>query len=215
MSVFSDTSHTTLKLCRILRKITEFLREKGNVNIDFKHLVFKKIYDNIYFTLQKNKSLEHTQVETLYLLVALRELGKEYWLDADVLRQYLCIGKHKDTEELFFKGSLNYFAITVLLFYIQDKKRYTLLRKFLQNHIRMRFNEDNPGKKAELVYLLFDVLSCPYLDTVYKEEILALHGVTDQRIQNDIINNRKHWFTKWTDFDFGKELDAKISQEVY
>lgn len=214
----SPRVNTTIKLCRILRRLTEFLSEKDNVNIDFKHLAFKKIYDNIYFTLQKNKSLEQTQVETLYLLIALGELGKEYWLDADVLRQYVCIDKDKDSGALFYKGSLNYFAIIVLLFYMKDKKRYTLLRSFLQNHIRMRFNEvskENIGKASELVYLLFDILTCPYFDLNYKREILTLHGVTDPALQEEIIKIRKHWFTKWTDFDFGKELDAKHSQEVY
>jgi hypothetical protein len=214
----SPRVNTTIKLCRILRSLSEFLSDKNNVNIDFKHLALKKIYDNIYFTLQKNKSLEHTQVETLYLLIALGELGKEYWLDADVLRQYVCIDKNKESGALFYKGSLNYFAIIVLLFYMKDKKRYTLLRSFLQDHIRVRFNEvseKNIGKTTELVYLLFDILTCPYLDLNYKREILTLHGVTDLTLQDEIINTRKYWFTKWTDFDFGKELDVKHSQEVY
>jgi hypothetical protein len=82
----------------------------------------------------------------------------------------------------------------------------------------LRFNEvstENIGKCSELVFLLFDILTCPYLDITYKQEILTLHGVTDPSIQIEIIEMRKHWFTKWTDFDFGKELDAKHSQEVY
>lgn len=214
----SPRVNTTIKLCRILRRLTEFLSKRDNINIDFKHLAFKKTYDNIYFTLQKNKSLEHTQVETLYLLIALGELGKEYWLDADVLRQYVCIDKDKESGALLYKGSLNYFAIIVLLFYMRGKKRYSLLRTFLQDHILMRFNEGsnvNIGKSAELVYLLFDILTCPYLHVTYKQEILSLNGVTDPALQVEIINTRKHWFTKWSNFDFGKELDAKHSQEVY
>lgn len=214
----SPRVNTTIKLCRILRKLTEFLSEKENINIDFKHLAYKKIYDNIYFTLQKNKSLEHTQVETLYLLIALGELGKEYWLDSDVLRQYVCIDKDKVSGALSYKGSLNYFAIIVLLFYMRNKKRYTLLRTFLQEHIRFRYNEvknENVGKTTELVFLLFDILSCPYLDISFKQEILTLNGVINPTIQTELIIMRKYWFTKWTEFDFGKELDAKHSQEVY
>ncbi len=214
----SPRVNTTIKLCRILRKLTESLSQKGGINVDFKHSTFKKIYDNIYFILQKNKSLEHTQVETLYLLIALGELGKEYWLDADVLRQYLCIDKDKLTGELSYKGSLNYFAIIVLLFYMQRKKRYSLLRTFLQEHIRLRFNEvknNNLGKTTELVFLLFDILTCPYLDLTFKQDMLTLNGLTNPSIQIGLIEMRKYWFTKWTDFDFGKELDAKHSQEVY
>jgi hypothetical protein len=213
----SPRVNTTIRLCRILRRITEFLSKKGNVNFDFKHLALKKIYDNIYFTLQKNKSLEHTQVETLYLLIALGELGKEYWLDADVLRQYVCIEKD-ETGKLYYKGSLNYFAIIVLLFYMRDKIRYVELRDFIKEHIKQRFSEVSPknmGKSAELVFLLFDIITCPYLDVVFKEEMLTLNGVTDPALKNDIIKYRECWFTKWTNFDFGKELDAKHSEEVY
>jgi hypothetical protein len=32
---------------------------------------------------------------------------------------------------------------------------------------------------------------------------------------SDIIGREENWFTRWTDFDFGDELDAKRSLEVY
>ena len=71
-------------------------------------------------------------------------------------------------------------------------------------------------KKAELILLLFDLLAYTYIDiTTIKRKLLSLYLVTDATIQNDIIKARSNWFTTWTDFDFGKELDAKQSQEVY
>ncbi len=213
----SPRVNTTIKLCRILRRLTEFLNSNNLINIDFKHLVFKKIYDNLYFIIQKNKSVEHAQVETLYLLIAMGELGKEYWLDSEALRQYMCIEKN-DAGDLYFNGSLNYFSIVVLLFYMKNKVRYFTLRNFLLVHIKKRFNEageKNRGKSAELIFLLFDLLTCPYLDLDFKKEILSLHAVIDVNLQLKIINYRKCWFTKWADFDFGRELDAKHSQEVY
>lgn len=208
--------NTTIRLCRILRGITEFLNERSNINVDFKHLTFKKIYDNVYFTLDKNKSIEHTQVETLYLLIALGQLGKEYWLDADTLRKYLCIEKNE--VNLSYEGNMNYFVIVVSLFYMRNKKRYNLLREFIKSHIKDRFISVSPSnmkRSAELVFLLFDCLSCPYLDLPFKKQLLVLHGIETHALQEAIIKKRKHWFTKWQDFDFGKELDAKHSQEVY
>ncbi|HXP49364.1 MAG TPA: antiviral reverse transcriptase Drt3b, partial [Bacteroidia bacterium] len=80
----SPRVNTTIKLCRVLRLATTTLNLKNNFSLDFKHLVFKKIYDNILFILHKNKSIKHTQVETLYLLIALGELGNKYWLTEDV-----------------------------------------------------------------------------------------------------------------------------------
>jgi hypothetical protein len=71
----SPRVNITIKLCRILRRVTEFLRIRGNANVDHKHLAFKSIYDNISFILRKNKASESTQVETLQLLIALAEIG--------------------------------------------------------------------------------------------------------------------------------------------
>ena len=34
-------------------------------------------------------------------------------------------------------------------------------------------------------------------------------------IQEEIINKRKYWFTKWDDFKLKEELEAKRSMEVY
>ena len=113
---------------------------------------------------------------------------------------------------------MNYFSIMVLLFYMKDKTRYNHLRDFLKEHVQIRFISELPknlGKNTELVLLLFDILTCPYIGLDFKREILRINGVVDKPMQDNIIKYRKHWFTKWNDFNFGKELDAKHSQEVY
>ena len=56
---------------------------------------------------------------------------------------------------------------------------------------------------------------------LYKsDKILFLKemDIKDLKIQESIINfaeQNKYIFTKWTKFDLNKELQAKISQEVY
>lgn len=213
----SPRVNTTIKLCRVLRLATTTLNLKDKFSIDFKHLVFKKIYDNIIFTLHKNKSVKHTQVETLYLLIALGELGNKYWLTEDVLTSYL--GIKKEATVFSCESELNYFTIVVSLFYMKDKVRYKNLRSFVLEKAVEKFESvdyDFRIKKAELILLLFDLLAYSYIDiTTIKRKLLSLYLVTDATIQNDIIKARSNWFTTWTDFDFGKELDAKQSQEVY
>jgi hypothetical protein len=213
----SPRVNITIKLCRILRRVTEFLKVRGNANVDHKHLAFKSIYDNVSFILRKNKASEPTQVETLQLLIALAEIGKEYWLDDRVLRLYFGIGQD-DRGKLRVLRRLNYFSIVVLLFYMKNKTRYKELRLCLQDHILEKFlevREDNRGKNAELVLLLFDVLACPNLPEDFKCEVLSMNGVTEKMVQRDIIGREENWFTRWTDFDFGGALDAKRSREVY
>lgn len=213
----SPRVNTTIKLCRILRIVTATLNIKDQFNIDFKHLVFKKIYDNIVFTLHKNKTVKHTQVETLYLLIALGELGNKYWLTENVLASYLRV-ENKDTG-FYLETELNYFSIVVSLFYMKDKARYTKLRDFIFTKLIDRFESVDYSyriKKAELILLLFDILAYPFVDKdTEKRKLLNLYNISDTALQTNIINTRKNWFTNWSEFDFGKALDAKQSQEVY
>jgi len=207
----SPRVNTTIKLCLILSKLTKFTKIKGNFNSDNRHLIFKKIYDEISLVLWKNKNSEFTQVETLYLLIAMKELGKGYRLDEVVLGKYCDV----DLGQKKFGYELNYFSISVLLFYIENRTRYATIKEMLKEHIKAKFEKNNKLRMAELTFLLFDVLSCPYIDKDFKRDILTKYNVSDATIQNAILSRNELWFTKWTDFDFSKELEAKKSQEVY
>ena len=207
----SPRVNTTIKLCLILSKLTKFTKIKGNFNSDNRHLIFKKIYDEISLVLWKNKNSEFTQVETLYLLIAMKELGKGYRLDEVVLGKYFDV----DLGQKKFGYELNYLSISVLLFYIENRTRYVTLKEMLKEHIKAKFEKNNKLRMAELTFLLFDVLSCPYIDKNFKQDILTKYNVSDTTIQNAILSRNELWFTKWTDFDFSKELEAKKSQEVY
>ena len=74
---------------------------------------------------------------------------------------------------------------------------------------------------GELVFLLFDLVACPYVDNSDKHEALKLFGVSPPSMASEIVQYTKSflkqqmWFTNWLNFDFGKELDAKRSHEVY
>jgi len=106
---------------------------------------------------------------------------------------------------------------------MRDKIRYNDLRSYIENDIKKFFAENKTllGKKAELVMLLFDSLSCPYISEDTKQNLLSQHGINDPIAQNEIIDfqnksGQPHlWFATWEKFNFGKELDTKHSQEVY
>lgn len=71
-------------------------------------------------------------------------------------------------------------------------------------------------KKAELSLLLFDIIAFPFVDIdTIKRKLLTLYKIEDVGLQTNILNARNNWFTNWSEFDFGKALDAKQSQEVY
>lgn len=210
----SPRVNTTIKLCLILSKLIKFAKLKGNFNHDNKHLIFKKIYDDISLVLWKNKNSEYTQVETLYLLIALKELGREYRLDETVLCEYFQVNLDNGTIEY----NLNYFSISVLVFYIENKVRYNKFKDVLKEHIKNKFEmvpEENRLKTTELTILLFDLLSSPFLDGDFKSELLNFYKITDKIEQNQVVEKEGYWFAQWDKFDFVKELEAKRSQEVY
>lgn len=217
----SPRVNTTIKLCRILRIFSTYLQANDS-NKDFKHLVFKYIYDDVCFILKKNRNDEHTQVETLYLLIALSEMGRDYWLEESALAEYFNI--KVDGGNFISCPNLNYFSITVIIFYMSEKKRYGKLRTFIESEIIKKFEDKKRtlAKEAELTMLFFDTVSCPYISNNTKVSLLEIYRVPSQ-LHHGIIN-RKHkhnsfrnqlWFTTWEDFNFGKALDAKQSQEVY
>lgn len=212
----SPRVNSTIKLSLLLSRIVKFLKQDKTIFIDNKHTLYKKIFDEVFFTLQKNNTSEHFQVETLYLLVIISELGKDYRLEEEILRTYFNIKKDEVTGDFKVNNELNYFSITVALFYMKSASRYNNLRELITKHILWKIKNSkrqNLEKNTELLLLLFDVISCPYLTIDYKKEVLSLFGIDS--LQEEIINKRKYWFTKWDDFKLKEELEAKRSMEVY
>ena len=207
--------NTTIKLSRVLKTIIDFSKT-DNVSRDDMHQVFKRISDDVAFIISKYGSGSYTQVETLYLLAVMSEMGKNYWIEESVLVKYFG-GRYKTSGAVCFEGDLNYFSITVLIFYIKNKKRYERLKKGLEGLIISKFKEnaDSLYKNTECVLLALDCICCPYLDVAFKKKLLRKYEIGGLATQEAVINYKKNWFTKWSDFEFGKELDAKQSEAVY
>lgn len=207
--------NTTIKLCRILEIFCAYMKNKS-INQDSKDNVFKYIYDGVCLILKKNKNNEHTQVETLYLLILLSELGQDYLLEQNILAQYFGLQfKTKEVEdkatanELDIDSSMkiesfNYFSITVILLYIRKKKRYNDFRSVIENEIERRFNiKDKESKdtkaflkNAELTMLFLDTISCPYISDETKRKLLSKYAVPEnmhdspENMHDSIIDQR-------------------------
>jgi len=181
---------------------------------EYQHIVFKCIFDNSCSILDKYSVDKTTPIETLYLLVLIRQLGKYYWLGEASLLKYFNIDFDNDTYT--FDDNLNYFSITSLLFYMSDKKRYDRVRKHLLLHVENIYSMkiDALLNESELVHLTLDLIACPYIPFSFKKTLLS-HYDFDKSYMRKVISLNEYWFTKWNDFDFAKELDAKLSNAVY
>lgn len=185
-----------------------------------RELILKKISDEINLILLNNKSEKHIQIETLYLFIILRELGKNYKLNQNDLIEYFKLKRNENSKNLEFDFEPNYFVITVLLFYIRNTNGFEEIKKAIKiaiiNKIK-NVDEDKRKKSTELVLLFFDILVCPFVDNKFKREIMVLFNIP-VHLHFDMLNfkkEKKYWFTKWDNFNLAKELTAKKSLEVY
>lgn len=211
----SPRANSSIKLSRVLKLLIDFAKT-DKVKLDERHIIFKRIYDNVDFIVKKYETTAYTQVETLYLINIIAELGRDYWLSEKTLVSYFG-GKYKSEKTIVFSDDMNYFSITSLLFYMKDKVRYSRARLAIKKTIRKKFesSSQNRSKDSELIHLLLDCISCPYLSEHFRKSLLKIYGVSGSRLQNEMMNITPSWFTKWRDFHFSKELDAKQSDEVY
>lgn len=209
----SPKVNTTIKLCRIMQRVITFVSQH-EVGKEHCASIYRQIFDCCCSVLDQAANTKNVPIETLYLLVLMRQLGTSYWLDEKTLGKYFNVVSVGDRKE--FGSELSYFSITTMFFYISDKVRYSSLKKLLVLHVQNKFDDrkNNLSGDTEMLHLALDILSCPFVENDLKRKILALYGVSSQNFRK-IAGFNDFWFTKWKDFDFSRELDAKISQEVY
>lgn len=231
----SPRVNSTIKVSLILSKIILLFKEKNKVIKEYKlsqnnrERVFKKILDESSFILKKNSLNEYAQVESLYLLTLLRDLGKEYRLPEEILIKFLNVSEVNGLDKIIIKdNTLNYFSIVVLFYYIGHSQKYKNVKEALItytfNYITEYPNEKR-GKSSEMAHLILDLFACPFLDSTIKIKLFHLYkgSITSEENKNKIDaeklivfhKNHKYWFTKWERFNLAKELENKKSQEVY
>ena len=207
----------TIRLCRMIATSVGFLHTQ-RLSYELKHLLFKYVHDNVMQQLEKNTMSPHREVESLYLLISLSQIGREYWLPVSVLLQHFLIKEDKSTGDYDrTAGFMSHFSITILLSYIKDKARYAKLKAFVVAHImaKLEYMKSHCHIDAESLIMLLDLVVCPYISTVTKNDIGQIFGLDAAGLLS-VQTANDHWFTAWGDkFDLGKELDAKRSREVY
>lgn len=209
--IYLDNDYTieTNKKKAIVRRFTEYARE----------IVFKKIRDEISMVLQTAPMDENVQMETLYFLIILRSMNKKYHLTKQEIEKYLKI-KYNDDGSVKAIPKLNMLAVTILIYYFGNSDQYKELKKNLIECTLKRI-EDVPVNRrkisAEFVIFALDMATCPYIYPSIRVKFLQKVGVSRPEGEAivEYIKHQKFMFTKWTGIDITKELNAKISQEVY
>lgn len=211
--------NTTLKLQKIMNSIIIYAKRHGDFKVNHavrfqtvsKDIIFKKIQDEIALVLATTDSHRNTLHESLYLLILAKELGPAYLLAPEVIQSFI------EESELQY----NLFSCLILLYYYANHKCYDSQKTILKKEILKKYRlvtESERKRNSELTILTADMMTCPFVDETYKQNLLTLIGITETRDQQMIMRfamKQKYIFTRWTMFNLNKELQAKISQEVY
>ena len=180
--------------------------------------MFKKIQDEINVTFQCSRYSEDTQLETLYFLITLRSMRSKYHLSAASIENYMGVKMNEDgTKEL---PSMNAISICLFLYYFADKEEFNELRELVVSKACERISQvptELRRKTSEMVILLLDLMACPYLSVESKPKVGESFGLTKKETKNLLgyFQNGRYMFTNWKKLNVTKELNAKISQEVY
>ncbi|MCH5509126.1 antiviral reverse transcriptase Drt3b [Pseudomonas fragariae (ex Marin et al. 2024)] len=209
----SPKVNTTIKLCRICQRVLSFYKAE-QIGLSYGALISQVIYERCRSVMDHNSDGKGAKIEVMYLLVLMRQLGRNYRVDESVLGYSFGFELLEGRYEA--RSDLNYFSIVTLFFYMDNKFRYSLLRSALEKHVLERFGlkRDFLIGDSEMVHLALDLVVCPFVSSETKTSILKMYGLPANNLLR-IQKYSEYWFTKWGDFDFSKELDAKVSQEVY
>ena len=211
--------NTTLKMQKIMNSIIIYAKRHGDFKVNLgvrfqtisKDIIFKKIQDEIALVLATTDAHRNSLHESLYLLILAKELGYAYLLAPKVIKSFI------DKSELQY----NLFACIILLYYYGNHECYHAQKILLKDEILKKYRlvaESERKHNSELTILTADMMTCPFVDNGYKQRLLTLQGITETKAQQMILRfakKQKYIFTRWTMFNLNKELQAKISQEVY
>lgn len=204
----------SVKLTRILSSIVDGLH-RLNVPRDEKQQVFKYAFDNIKRELKNSAQHEYRELEVLYLVLALKKLGRDYCIGQDDLITFLGI-EIKGDGSWHRPMPMDYFSVIVALQYAGNRRRYAELRKFIEANVLKTFSSRAAyvNRDAELIMLYLDLQCCPFVEPSTKNTLFG-HFSKDASDELSIRKSAKYWFTNWENFDLSEELDKKRTREVY
>jgi hypothetical protein len=165
------------------------------------HNIKKKIFDESIFLIKNIRNEEKVlTVEVLNLLIALKDLGEEYFLEENVLENII--------EFDLDNKSLCYFHFIVSLYYVGNNEQYKNVRSRIEKCLYDYFrSETHHREKTESVLLFFDIISCPYVSESCKNSVVefvfeSIKGSSPQENTRNQIKNfiaRRNWFVDWSE----------------
>jgi len=121
-------------------------------------------------------------------------------------------------------GKLNYFEVISLLFYFKDHQEYNeIKREVIESSIEKFASFDLIQNDSELVHMLLDLTSCPYLSQENREKLLSIiyDGVnkpkpTEQKLSSYLASiNGVYWFVNWKSLNIKQLIERNELKSQY
>lgn len=211
-------TNTTFRIAQIIVLLVKHLEKENNPNV--KNSIFSKIYKESEFVLtnfHRKQVKNETSIETINLLLAVKQLGNEYMFNPEKISYFFNIAKDK---ELYH---LNYFHFTTLLYYFNNESIYEDIKNKIITEIIGRFEQDNVFLKSELTLLFFDIINCPFVEEKQKIDIIRKSKYVSKKANNseiiqeiNKIQAANKWFMDWTqEINLERNLKKKEWRSSY
>ncbi|HCH4900363.1 TPA: RNA-directed DNA polymerase [Vibrio parahaemolyticus] len=176
-------------------------------------MITDKIIQEAKFSI-KNALKGVDNVESLNLALSLQVLNTENSLSTNDLKSLLNISDSNN--------NINYFQLVVGLYFIKNQSNfYKVKRELCDKAFDKVINTLEPLKDSECVHIIFDTLTCPYLTSKYKNDMvdkLYDKNVIPHHIEKrdffDTISKNK-WFVDWSELSIKRLLKKKQLRSPY
>jgi Reverse transcriptase (RNA-dependent DNA polymerase) len=212
----SPSVNSSLKLCTAIILSIRFA-EKYLPN---KHeLLSDRIYQLALVHLSEERLNDAREInnfvplESLNLILVLKELGNHYDLPAEILNS------------LFDKrDNLTYFDLVTGLYYIGNSQKYSMLFEKLKDIIAETLSDlSDITTNSHKAYLFLDVMTCPYVDQNSKRKIIIsfyksrnLSAPKKLEINAFLVNSlSSFWNVSWQKVDLLNQLEKKELKQAY
>ncbi|WP_079280716.1 antiviral reverse transcriptase Drt3b [Pseudomonas aeruginosa] len=178
-----------------------------------KQALYELTLDLLTGDLARYKTTVHNFVylEALNIVIAISELGDDYWLPSAILEQLLLVNS-------------SYHDLMCCLFYIKQHPVYESLRVLICNTIDARLRDlSSIQVDAEQAHLWLDAIACPFLPISKRLKwIRRLYSSFNMNPPARTVITRflsgdenRHWFTNWHEVDLLNALERKELKQVY
>lgn len=197
--VFSlDMSATaSLRLCRIILQTSKaFKSEEREAFTEIREKLIIEVHRMLGIHFNTSRS-DLTPIEVINPLLALKSMGIDV-CDKELLIKLF----HLETEDALDCSRLNYFNICSLLMLIQNDTKYSDIKSGILISIKEKFGNNYWKMESEMVLLLLDLMTCPYIDKKEKQNILVVSKLASDstragekriKLQGEITR----WFFDW------------------